>query len=225
MGWYGLSAGAAPVLAPTLAGVLVDMWNWRMIFILSIIIMSFSFVHAMGVLKNVLPTEKKRFKITSFLLSGLAFGGLTLAIGNIGTYGFISTPVLLSFAVGCASSVVFACQQLRLDDPFLDLHLLKNRNYMVSVVGSMFLYFILMGSAILLPLYIQQTMGLSATISGLVTLPGSLTMAIISPFAGKIFDKVGIKVLLVGGAIALTLSNAGMYFITIETPLWIISGL
>ena len=46
MGWYGLSAGAAPVLAPTLAGVLVDMWNWRMIFILSIIIMSFSFVHA-----------------------------------------------------------------------------------------------------------------------------------------------------------------------------------
>lgn len=225
MGWYGLSAGAAPVLAPTLAGVLVDMWNWRMIFILSIIIMSFSFVHAMGVLKNVLPTEKKRFKITSFLLSGLAFGGLTLAIGNIGTYGFISTPVLLSFAVGCASSVVFACQQLRLDDPFLDLRLLKNRNYMVSVVGSMFLYFILMGSAILLPLYIQQTMGLSATISGLVTLPGSLTMAIISPFAGKIFDKVGIKVLLVGGAIALTLSNAGMYFITIETPLWIISGL
>lgn len=225
MGWYGLAAGAAPVLAPTLAGILVDLWSWRMIFILSAAIMVFSFVHAVGALEDLLPTEKKRFKVSSFILSGLAFGGLTLAVGNIGTFGLVSIPVLSAFTVGCISAVVFVYRQLHMDEPFLDLRLLKTKNYMVSVIGSMFLYFILMGSAILLPLYIQQTMGLSATLSGLVTLPGSLTMAIISPFAGKIYDKVGIKVLFVGGALTLTLSNAGMYFITMETPIWVASGL
>ena len=221
MGWYGLSAGAAPVLAPTLAGILVDTCGWRMIFIASTVIMTLTLIHGLWALEDVLPTEKKRFKIASFILSGLAFGGLTLGIGNIGTYGFASVPVLAALAVGGISSAVFVYQQFHMDDPFLDLRLLKSRSYTVSVVGSMFLYFIMMGSAILLPLYVQRTLGLSATVSGLVTLPGSLTMAFISPFAGRIYDKIGIKVLFIGGAVILTLSNAGMYFITAETPIWV----
>jgi MFS family permease len=56
-------------------------------------------------------------------------------------------------------------------------------------------------------------------ISGLVTLPGSLAMAIVSPFAGKIYDKLGMKKLYVTGAAFMLISNLGMYFISVETPL------
>ena len=59
-----------------------------------------------------------------------------------------------------------------MEKPFLELRILAVREYAVSVIGSMMLYFIMMGSSILMPLYVQQTMGLSATISGLVMLPG-----------------------------------------------------
>ena len=85
----------------------------------------------------------------------------------------------------------------------------------------MLLYFIMMGSSVIMPLYVQSVMGRSATVSGLVTLPGSLAMAIVSPFAGKIFDKLGMKALFVTGSAFLIISNLGMFFITLHTPIYI----
>jgi MFS family permease len=52
-------------------------------------------------------------------------------------------------------------------------------------------------------------------------MPGSIAMAVVSPFAGKIYDKVGMKVLFVSGAFFMMLSNIGMYFIGMDTPLWL----
>lgn len=223
MGWYGLSVGAAPVLAPTLAGVIVDLWGWRMIFIASAVIMLVSLAWAICVFQNVLDTEKKSFDLFSFVLSSIAFGGITLAIGNVSSWGVSSPAFLLCLLAGCIAGVLFICRQLHQDEPFLDLRILKDKNYAISVFGSMLLYFIMMGSSILLPLYVQEAMGLSATVSGLVTLPGSLAMAILSPMAGRIYDKIGIKPLMLLGSGALLLSNLGMSFITAGTSVWFAS--
>lgn len=221
MGWYGLSVGAAPVIAPTIAGLLVDNMGWRMIFVLAIIIMAVSLVYAIYVFENVLDTSNVSFDIKSFIMSAFIFGGITLGIGNIGSYGIASIYTYLPLAIGIVATISFVYTQLNLEEPFLDIRILKDKDYAVSVIGSMLLYFIMMGSSILLPLYVQQIMGISATISGLVVLPGSLAMTIISPFAGRIFDKLGIKILFVCGAICLVISNLGMYFITMETSIWI----
>lgn len=221
MGWYGLSVGAAPVIAPTIAGIVVDHWGWRMIFLASMVIMVVSLVWALKVFSNLLDTVRTHFDIYSFILSALAFGGVTLGIGNIGTYGLFSPAVLIELGVGIVAGVLFTYRQFNLNEPFLDLSLLKDKDYAVSVIGSMFLYFIMMGSSILLPLYVQNTLGLSATESGLVTLPGSLTMALMSPVAGKVFDKIGIRPLFIGGAVALIISNVGMCLITLQTSVWI----
>lgn len=225
MGWYGLSVGAAPIIAPTIAGVLVDTLGWRMIFGAAFMIMAVSLVYALLVFADVLENVKKKFDVISFVMSALAFGGITLGIGNISSYGVSSFYVLPVLAVGIIASVMFVCRQLRLEEAFLELRILKDRNYAVSVLGSMLLYFVMMGSTIIIPLYVQQTMGLSATISGLVSLPGSLVMAVISPFAGKIYDKVGIKVLFLTGSICLVISNFLMFFIRLETTVWIAAGL
>ena len=81
--------------------------------------------------------------------------------------------------------IIFVYRQLHMEMPFLELRIFKNREYMLSVIGSMVLYLVMMGSSIIMPLYVQAIKGMSATVSGLVTLPGSLLMAIVSPFAGK----------------------------------------
>ncbi len=225
MGWYGLSVGAAPVVAPTLAGILVDNFGWRMIFFISIAIMAVSLIYAIAVFDNVLDTAVKKFDLGSFVLSALAFGGTTLGIGNVGSHPLASPQVLLTLAVGLVAAVFFVRRQLHLEDPFLELRILRIREYAVSVLGSVLLYFIMMGATILLPLYVQQTMGLSATVSGLVSLPGSLAMAICSPFAGKLYDKVGMKPLFVTGAACLFLGSLGMFFITTETSVWVAAAL
>lgn len=223
MGWYGLSIGAAPVIAPTLAGIIVDAINWQAIFYISIAIMTVSFIFALFVFEDVLKTEDTKFDTISFILSAFAFGGITLGIGNIGSYNFVSLQVLFTLSIGSISSAMFIYRQLHLESPFLELRMLKNKNYMLSVIGSMLLYLIMMGSSMIMPLYAQSIMGCSATVSGLIVLPGSIIMAVISPLVGKIYDRLGMRLLFISGALFMLLSNIGMFFITMNTSVWLAS--
>ena len=121
--------------------------------------------------------------------------------------------------------IFFVVRQWGLEKPFLDVKILKNKNYAISVISSMLLYLVMMGSSVMMPLYVQSVMGYSAVVSGLVTLPGSLATAAISPLAGKMYDKMGIKRLFVIGSAALIISNIGMTFLTLDTPLWTAAAL
>lgn len=221
MGWYGMSVGAAPIIAPTIAGIMVDLVGWRMIFIASLVIMIIAFIYAIIVFEDVLDNVKKKFDVISFVMSALAFGGVTLGIGNIGSCGFTDIQVILPLIIGIIGSGLFVYRQLHMDEPFLELRTLSNKDYAVSVIGSMLLYFIMMGSSIVLPLYAQQTLGLSATISALMMLPGSALSAVISPYAGKIYDKIGIRSLFISGSVGLIISNALMIFINADMSVWI----
>lgn len=223
MGLYGLSIGAAPVISPTLAGILVDSFGWRMIFYISIGIMLISLIFAISVFDNVLATMKRKFDGFSFVLSALAFGGITLGIGNIGSRSPTAAQTYMPLVIGIISAAFFVYRQLHIKEPFLELRILKQKQYALSVLGSMLLYLVMMGSSIIIPLYVQSIMGYSVTTSGLVTLPGSLVMAAISPFAGIIYDRIGMKKLFVAGAFCMLLSNIGMFFITKEMSIWIAS--
>lgn len=223
MGWYGLACGAAPVIAPTLAGILVDLINWRAIFALALAVMLLSLLMAWLVFDDVLETCKKKFDTLSFILSVFAFGGVTLGIGNIGSMGIANTAVWLPLLAGILTALLFTYRQLHIAEPFLELKILGTKEYALSVIASMLLYFTMMGSSVIMPLYVQSILGYSATVSGIVTLPGSLSMALVSPFAGKIFDKLGMKKLFVSGALFLVVSNLGMYFISMHTPVYVAS--
>lgn len=224
MGWYGLSLSAAPVIAPTIAGLIVDKMDWPAIFYLASVIIVLSLIWSIIVFDDLLATKPQKFDSPSFVLSALAFGGVTLAIGNIGHYAFFSPQVLLLLLIGGAGTLAFIYRQLKSPQPFLELRILSNRNYALSVLGSMLLYLVMMAATMLLPLYVQSVLGKSATLSGLLVLPGSLIMAFISPFAGKLYDKVGIKPLFVFGACGMLISNLGMVFISMSTPIWVAAG-
>jgi len=225
MGWYGLSIGVAPIIAPTLAGILVDTVGWRMIFIISIAIMIISLICALFVFEDVLPLMDKKFDIISFVLSALAFGGVTLSVGNMGTYDFMTWQVGLALLIGVVTFIIFIWRQLRIDVPFLDVRVLKNWDYTVSLISTVLIQLTFMGTSVIVPYYVQQLKHKNATISGLVTLPGSLAWAIISPFAGKFYDRFGMKILYLVGAPILICSNAALFFISIDDSIWILSAI
>lgn len=225
MGTYGLATTAAPIIAPTLAGLLIDAFGWKSIFYVVLVVMGLSFVLSCVVFEDVLEIQDKKFDVISFMESIVGFGGITLGIGNITSFGLISVEAGLPLLAGFIFSSLFAVRQCSLEKPFLDVKILTNKNYMVSVIGSMLLYFVMMGSSVLMPLYVQSVMGYSAVVSGLVTLPGSLATTLVSPFAGKIYDKMGIKKLFVIGSAVMLFSNIGMYFLTMSTPLWVATTL
>lgn len=221
MGTYGLATTAAPIIAPTIAGLMIDAFGWRSIFYLVLGIMAVSFVLSAVVFENVLELQEKHFDFPSFVGSVFAFGGITLGVGNLSAFGLASWQAGAPLVVGVVACVLFLVRQCRLTTPFLDVKILRNRDYAVSVVASMLLYLVMMGSSVMMPLYVQSVMGYSAVVSGLVTLPGSLATALVSPLAGRLYDRVGISSLFIPGALALLVSNLGMFFLTSHTPLWV----
>lgn len=224
MGTYGLATTAAPIVAPTIAGLMIDAFGWKSIFYLVLAILIVSFAISGFVFEDLLELQDKKFDVVSFAESIFAFGGITLGIGNITGFGVFSMQAGLPLLIGAVVCVLFIVRQCRLEKPFLDVKILGNRNYAVSVVSSMVLYLVMMGSSVMMPLYVQSVMGYSAVVSGLVTLPGSLATAVVSPFAGRIYDKMGIKKIFIAGSAALIVSNIGMFFITMDTPLWVAAG-
>lgn len=212
MGIYGLAVGAAPVIAPTLAGLIIDASGWRMIFYILLVI-SFVALILTGVsFRDVLDNEKIPFDILSFLLCGVGFGGILLGLGNMGTLPMTSGFVLLPLLCGIAACIAFVWRQLHMETPFLELRILKVREYRIAVAASMVLYAILMALSVLLPIHIQSIGGHSATISGLVIMPGSIAMALINPVAGKMYDKMGMKRVFASGAILMILSGLGFWY-------------
>lgn len=221
MGTYGLATTAAPIIAPTIAGLMIDAFGWKSIFWLVLVIMAVSFVYSAFVFEDVLELQDKKFDFLSFIESIAGFGGITLGVGNISGFGLISFQAGLPLVIGVVFCALFILRQCGLEKPFLDVKILSNRFYAVSVASSMILYLVMMGSSVLIPLYVQSIMGYSAVTSGLVTLPGSLATAVVSPFAGRLYDKIGIKTIFVAGSAALMFSNIGMFFLTMTTPLWV----
>lgn len=220
MGWYGLSISAAPVLAPTLAGFIVDSVGWRAIFAVTAVVITLSTIFALLVFDNVLEISGQTFDTLSFILSSITFAGLTLGIGNYTTAAFFSWQVGGLILLGLIAAVIFTHRQLYLETPFLNVRVFASQDFTVSVLASILLYMVMMGSSVIMPIYVQILLGKSATISSLIVLPGSLAMAAVSPFAGQLFDKLGMRPLILVGSICLILSNLGMFTLSAATPLW-----
>ena len=225
MGTYGLATTAAPIIAPTVAGLMIDSFGWKSIFYLVLVIMMISLIISFVVFEDMLEIQEKKFDIISFVESIFAFGGITLGIGNISSGGLISIEAGIPLLAGIAACVLFSIRQCRLEKPFLDVKILKNWNYAVSVISSMVLYLVMMGSSVIMPLYVQSIMGYSAVVSGLVTLPGSLATALVSPFAGRLYDKMGIKKIFTFASAVLLVSNVGMFCLSMDAPLWVAASL
>lgn len=225
MGLYGLAIGAAPVLAPTLAGFIIDAFGFRMIFYIILVISTFAWFLVALTFENVLETGKEKFDFLSLVLCAAGFSGILIGTGNLGSYSLLNISVLLPLLLGFSFAGVFIYRQSHMAVPFLELRIMKVKGYRTAVIASMLMYASMIAASILLPIYMQTIRGCSATISGLVTMPGSLAMAFISPLAGKNYDKIGIKKVFLLGSVLLTISSLGMVFISDVTPLLWVAGL
>ena len=113
-------------------------------------------------------------------------------------------------------------RQLRLDEPLLNVRLLAtSRTLALSAIAVVLYHFVMLGSSLILPIYVQNVVGASATASALMMMPGAAFMTIMSPVAGRWFDRLGATPLLAIGGLTLAVSTFGMFFVTLQTPLWV----
>lgn len=210
LGWYGLALTVAPIVAPAVAGVLIDAISWRGVFLIPMVIMSVSLVVALATMTNITDVVKSKIDVPSLILCAFTFGGVTMGISNILSYGATSMFTLVPLVVGIVCTVLFVRRQLSMERPFLELRLFRNRRFTVSVIVGMMFYALILALSVLMPLYYQSGLGYSATASGVFLIFGSLACAIITPVAGKWYDARGIRSMVIFAAIVLIIGNAGL---------------
>lgn len=222
MGMIGIVMSVAPAIGPTAAGIIIDVFGWHMLFRGISPLCFLCILVAFFYLQNFGETYPVKLDIPSVILSTLTFGGLLYGFSAMGSGG-LSPIVMITLAIGTISAVFFTKRQLGMDEPFLDLRILKNRAYMISTVLTMVVQASILFGAVLSPIYVQTLRGFGATVSGVMMLPSSIVMMIMSPISGRWFDKYGARVMAIPGLFIAAAATIPFVTMGTTTPIWVLA--
>src|SRR5690625_4393956 len=217
MGIFGLVISFAPAIGPSLSGWLVDQFPWQSVFIVVLPIAIVNVIAAYFLLKNVTEQTNPKVDITSIILSTIGFGGILYGFSIAGNVGWQSFQVSLSLVVGIISLIIFIHRQTKLEQPMLEFKVFKYKIFALSTGLSMIVFVSMIGTAVILPLYMQNMLDFSAFHSGLVLLPGALIMGFMNPITGRLFDRFGARWLTIIGFFLLTVTTFMFTGLTEET--------
>lgn len=232
MGRVSVVISLAPAIGPTMAGIVLDNLTWRWIFAIVLPIALVALVVGVRWIHNLGESTHAPIDIPSVILSAVGFGGLVFGLSQIGGHGTdaaatetATTTLILALGIGLVSLGLFAWRQVVLqkkDDALLDLRIFRSANFSLSVAHFAVMSLAFFGTLTALPLYLQNTLGLSASASGLVVLPGALAMGLLGPVIGRIYDRWGTRVLLLPGTLVVLAILWGFTMLTESTPIWIL---
>lgn len=196
---YALGATFAPVVAPTIAGFVIDTLGWQAMFVILLAVGIIILVLGIFFMRNVTENYAESFHLFPVVLSSIGFCGLLIGLGNLSGNSIFSVETGGALLVGLISLILFVTLQLRTEAPLLNLRIFRYPMFRTAVIMSILMYIICMGSGTLLPIFTQTVLGHSATTYALATLPASAVMAAVTVFAGRVYDKSGPKPLVFCG--------------------------
>lgn len=215
MGFVGLVIMFAPATGPTVAGLLIEYLTWHYIFWLSLPFLVIGLLIGLKYLENVTDVTKPRIDLLSVTLSTIGFGGVVFGFSKAGEgeEGWTSAIVVTSIVIGLAALALFTLRQTFMREPMMNLRVFKYPMFLVGLLMVLSCMMIILSSMIILPMYLQNGMRLSAFAAGLMLLPGSALNGILSPHMGRLFDKYGPKWLVIPG------------LVVVAAMLWFFSGI
>jgi DHA2 family lincomycin resistance protein-like MFS transporter len=223
MGNISIVISVAPAIGPTISGLILSVLDWRWMFILVLPIALGSLALGAARIKNVTEPRKVPLDVASVILSAFGFGGLVYGLSNLGESEAGLAAGLIPLAVGAVAIALFVWRQISLqrrDRALLDLRTFGSRTFSFSILMLAVSMMALFGTLILLPIYMQNVLGLDALVTGLLLLPGGLTMGLLAPFVGRFYDRFGPTVLLVPGSIIVSAAFWFMTMLSASTPFW-----
>jgi EmrB/QacA subfamily drug resistance transporter len=191
-GAIGAVFGGTTVLGPLLGGFFTDHWSWQWVFYVNVPIALVIIPLAVKLLPSVPTSGRPVFDTLGIVFISLGSVGLILATSWGGIqYGW-GSPTIIGLVVGGVISLVcFVAAEQRAAEPILPLRLFRRNVFSVSAVLSFIVGFALLGCMTFLPTYLQYCQGVSATVSGLRTLPMVLGLIVASVSAGNVVSHTG----------------------------------
>jgi DHA2 family multidrug resistance protein len=187
LAFWGMTTLVAPVVGPLLGGWLTDNFSWPWIFFINLPVGLFAAAVAWG-LYRTRETPTRRLPIDTVGLSLLVLGvgalQLVLDLGPEADW-FESTEIVVLGVVAVVGLAVFIAWELTEAHPVVDLRLFAERNFTFGVLATGTGYGLFLGNVVLLPLWLQQWMGYTATQAGMALAPVGVLAILLSPLAGR----------------------------------------
>lgn len=208
LGLAGLVIAFATAIGPTASGALIEFIGWHALFLADACLALIIVIASALTLKSFKGFERTTLDPASLVLLAAGMICLLYGLSTFTSSDFIPVPIGL-MVVGVAFLALFVRRQIKLDNPILQVSVFKHREFRTVAIIITFMEATLIGSGVIVPFYIQNTLGDSPTVSGLLMLPGAVLGAICGLLAGKMFDKFGIRRVAIPGSIILLLGAAG----------------
>ncbi|MCA0173845.1 MDR family MFS transporter [Bacillus sp. RAR_GA_16] len=219
MGYIGLVMSFAPAIGPALSGWITANYSWRVLFWAMLPLAIVIITVARFTMKNVTELTFPKVDPISIILSSIGFGGLLYAFTSAGNLGWDNMRTILVLIVGVVTLTAFILRQLRLSQPMLEFRVFKDKIFTIATIIGMLMFLGLIGSETLIPLYMQNMRDFTAFESGLVLLPGAVITAFMSPITGRIFDKIGARLLAIVGLTIVSVATFGFSFLDTATSM------
>ncbi|MEO6893237.1 MAG: DHA2 family efflux MFS transporter permease subunit [Ktedonobacteraceae bacterium] len=225
-----------PAFGPTLGGYLATNFSWNAIFTINLPIGVVAFIFSLIVLRgnkaeqeanDQEPSLSKGFDILGLILSMVAFTTLVYGISEAGSRGW-GDPLVISFlSVGSVLLIAFIIVELRVKDPVMDVRLFSNYTFTMANILQWVTVAVLFGSLFILPLFFENVQGLSSLSTGGILISQGLAMAVGLAIGGKLYNRVGPRILAVAGLAIAAISMIGFTRLDISTTgvdmqLWLI---
>ncbi|HYF62316.1 MAG TPA: DHA2 family efflux MFS transporter permease subunit [Herpetosiphonaceae bacterium] len=223
LGFFGIALVIAPALGPILGGLLVDINLWSWIFYINIPIGIVGVFIGSRWLTESKSERETPLDLLGLIASTVGFGAVLYAASIAEARGWTSPAVLIWFGVGLAGLAALAVIELFVaKEPLLDLRLFAKPIFLIASFVGWVSVVALFGAEFLMPLYLQILRGRSALQTGFILLPLAFAAGIATPLAGRFYDRVGPRVLIVVGFTLLLINTWQLSQLTATTPIsWI----
>lgn len=223
MGNVTLAISVAPALGPAVSGLVLQLGSWRLLFLLVLPIAVVVTWSGLRRLEDVGEPAAGTIDWLSVVVAALGFGSLVFGLSRFAD-GEVGTPLAIAGA-GLVLVLGFVLRQLALQrsgEPLLDLRTFAHPVFTRSLVLMAVAFLAMMGTMILVPLYLQSVRGFSPLQTGLMVMPGGLAMGLLGPSVGRVFDRYGARVLMIPGSVGIVAALAALTRLSVTTPFWVV---
>lgn len=200
------SVGIGAAIGPVVGGTVEQLIGWHFLFYGTLLLALLLLPAVLYVIPDDTPEGKHTFDLLGGILLGLAAGLFLFGITQGEVAGFASFTSWGSFAGAALAAAGFAWRITSVADPFVSPALFKNRSYVAAVIVGFFCMLANVSALVFVPLLVTKVNGLSPGMAGLVLTPGAVALAILSPIAGRLSDRIGARILIIAGLIVMLLS-------------------
>jgi MFS transporter, DHA2 family, multidrug resistance protein len=209
---YGIAVVMAPAIGPTLGGWITDNFTWRWIFFINIPVGIVSLLLTSRLIQD--PPYFKRRKLSETRIDYTGLGFVALGLGTLQVVldkgqrdDWFESDFILALTVVSVLSLIFVVfWEWHHKEPIIDLHLFRNRTFAASNFLMFMLGFALLGSTLLLPLFMQTMLGYTAARAGLALMPGGFTIMVAMPIVGFLLSRYSPRYLMLFGLSMLSFS-------------------